>query len=66
MNPLYLILIKFFVELSENKNNEKVELPVELPKEKDQEAQVDESKNIDLRELVVNEPYAITKEREKR
>ncbi|KAH0655577.1 hypothetical protein KY285_030459 [Solanum tuberosum] len=36
---------KVSVELSRNENNEKVELPVELTKEKDQETQVDESKD---------------------
>ncbi|MCD9561451.1 hypothetical protein HAX54_020562, partial [Datura stramonium] len=57
---------KVYVELSGNENNEQVELPVELTKEKNQETQVDESKDAELEELVVNEPYTIVKGRDKR
>jgi len=58
---------KVSVEFSGNKNDEQVELPVELAKEKDQETQVkDESEDVDLEELAVNEPYTIAKGREKR
>ncbi|KAH0763635.1 hypothetical protein KY290_019708 [Solanum tuberosum] len=53
---------KFFMELSENENNEQVELSVELTKERDQESQVNESKDANLEEFVVKEPYTIVKE----
>ncbi|WMV23591.1 hypothetical protein MTR67_016976 [Solanum verrucosum] len=44
----------------------KVELLVELTKERDQETQIDKSKDADLEELHVNEPYTIAKGRDKR
>ncbi|MCD7468378.1 12-oxophytodienoate reductase 1 [Datura stramonium] len=37
-----------------------------LPWKKDQETQIDESKDADLEELVINEPYTIAKRRDKR
>ncbi|MCE3049961.1 hypothetical protein HAX54_046215 [Datura stramonium] len=49
------------MELSGNEN-ERVELLVELTNEKDQETKVDESKDADLEELAVNEPYTIYKD----
>ncbi|MCD7470950.1 hypothetical protein HAX54_011194 [Datura stramonium] len=66
MHPLCLILVNSSVELSGNENNEQVELPVEITQEKDQETQVDESKDADLEELAINEPYTIAKRRDKR
>uniref|UniRef100_A0A0V0IJ72 Putative ovule protein n=1 Tax=Solanum chacoense TaxID=4108 RepID=A0A0V0IJ72_SOLCH len=61
MNPR-----KVSVELSRNENNEHVKLPVELTKERDQETQVDKSKDADLEELVVNEPCTIANGSDKR
>ncbi|XP_055814569.1 uncharacterized protein LOC129884271 [Solanum dulcamara] len=57
---------KVSVELSRNKNNEQMELPVEHTKEKDQDTQVNESKDADLEEHTVNKPYTITKKGDKR
>ncbi|KAH0640081.1 hypothetical protein KY285_036667 [Solanum tuberosum] len=57
---------KVFVELSRNENNKQVELLMELTKKKDQKTQADESKDADLEELVVNEPYIIAKGKDKR
>ncbi|MCD7469491.1 hypothetical protein HAX54_008589, partial [Datura stramonium] len=54
------------MELLGNENNEQVNLPVELTNEKNKESQVDESKDVDLKELSVNEPYTIAKGRDKR
>ena len=57
---------KVIVELSKNKNNEQLDLPVELTKERDQETQIDESKYADLNELDSNKPHKIAKGRDKR
>ncbi|KAH0638081.1 hypothetical protein KY289_037996 [Solanum tuberosum] len=57
---------KVFVELSRNENNKQVELLMELTMKKDQKTQADESKDADLEELVVNEPYIIAKGKDKR
>ena len=39
---------------------------MELTKERDQETQINESKDADLKELASNEPYTIAKGRDKR
>ncbi|XP_015087072.1 uncharacterized protein LOC107030220 [Solanum pennellii] len=57
---------KIFMDLSRNENNEQVELTVELTKTLDQDTQIDESKDADLKELASNEQYKIAKGTEKR
>ena len=48
--------LNVYVELSRNENNEMGEIPMDLTKERDQETQIDESKDADLEELARNEP----------
>uniref|UniRef100_A0A3Q7ECC7 Reverse transcriptase Ty1/copia-type domain-containing protein n=1 Tax=Solanum lycopersicum TaxID=4081 RepID=A0A3Q7ECC7_SOLLC len=52
------------MKLSKDRNNKQVKLLVET-KERDQETQIDESKDVDLEELASNEPYTIAKGRDK-